>query len=385
MSLAVCPGCGSASLGDEMLLKRQPVILNYRFERTTDARAVPRRDLLLKECRACGLIFNAVLEEAAIPYDQRYENRQTFSPSFVKLLEGTADSLIARHPLSGGVILEVGCGKGDFLRLLCKRAGARGLGYDTSYEANGEGDDGLVRFFRRYVTAADVKERIDLVVCRHVVEHVSAIGEFFQSLHDISIAGGHAPAYVETPTWGWIAETRAFWDVFYEHCNYFPTETLRRLAELAGFVVLDQRLIFGGQYQALELRPRRPNEEAALTAAPEPSLARFERTFDQARRDLEARLREKGANTEAGWAIWGAGAKGVCLANALDALPPSFVVDSNPAKSGMFIPGTDVPVVAPTDDRLLRVPVILIANPNYLDEIRAVLVARGVRAALIVI
>jgi SAM-dependent methyltransferase len=387
MSLSSCPGCDSSALEAELRLERQPVILNYRFASPAEARAVPRRDLHLRECGECGLIFNAALDEAAIPYDQKYENRQTFSPAFLELLEQTADTLGARYGLAGGTVLEVGCGKGDFLRLLCRRAGARGFGYDTSYEARDPHDDRHeedgVRFFRRYVTADDVRGELRLVVCRHVVEHVSAIGGFLRLLRDISRAGGGAPIYVETPAWDWITDTGAFWDVFYEHCNYFPTTTLRRLAELAGLATLDQRLIFGGQYQALELRPLGANERVAITAPPAPSLARFAASFEAARRSLEARLREKGSAS--GWAIWGAGAKGVCLANALEHMSPSFVIDSNPAKQGMFIPGTDVPVIAPSDARVKDVSVILIANGNYLAEIQAVLTTSGILAALLVI
>ena len=40
---------------------------------------------------------------------------------------------------------------------------------------------------------------------------------------------------IETPAWEWIVEHGAFWDVFYEHCNYFTGATLRRLCEHAGF------------------------------------------------------------------------------------------------------------------------------------------------------
>lgn len=43
------------------------------------------------------------------------------------------------------------------------------------------------------------------------------------------------------------------------------------------------------------------------------------------------------------WAIRGAGAKGVTLANHLGDLKPSLVIDSNPGKWGNFIPGTSIP------------------------------------------
>ena len=325
--------------------------------------------MLLRECNDCGLVFNAILDSKAIPYDERYENRQNFSAGFLAMLEQTASTLANRYSLKGGAVLEVGCGKGDFLHLLCERAQCRGLGFDTSCEVVGAQTDRRVTFFQRYVTPEDVTEKINLIVCRHVVEHVPQIGDFFQLLHRLAVAGGGSAVYVETPALEWIVEHHAFWDVFYEHCNYFQTGTLRRLAEKAGFTVLDHRRIFGGQYQALELRTAssdtaRPDEPPQTT----PLLCTFARDLANSVNEVISKLMEAGASN--GWAIWGAGAKGVSIAGALSHMPPLFVVDSNPAKQGTFIPGTNVPVVAPSDTRLGVIPVVLIVNSYYACEIR---------------
>ena len=358
------------------MLAQQPVILNYRFETAEAAKHVARRDMELRECNDCGLVFNAILDAAAIPYDDRYENRQNFSASFIAMLSETANTLSERYNLAGGAVLEVGCGKGDFLTLLCDRANAQGFGYDTSYEEGGSEANERVTFFQRYVTPADVTQKIDLVICRHVVEHVPDIGDFFRLLHAIATAGGGSAVYVETPALEWIVEHNAFWDVFYEHCNYFPTRTLRKLAEQAGFTVLQHRFIFGGQYQALELRPGEIDPAVtALHSQNGPVLRMFAESFVSSCSQVIARLEEAGAAQ--GWAIWGAGAKGVSLANALLTFPPTFVIDSNPSKQGMFLPGTGIPVIAPDDPKVARVPVILVANPNYISEIRATLAKQG--------
>jgi hypothetical protein len=64
--------------------------------------------------------------------------------------------------------------------------------------------------------------------------------------------------------------------------------------------------------------------------------------------------------------------------------PPEFVIDSNPSKQGAVIPGTDVRIKSPEDPAVLAVPVILVANPNYLDEIRSMLMARGFGNTLLI-
>jgi SAM-dependent methyltransferase len=370
----------SESLGCELTLLRRPVILNYRFATPEQARSVPRRDIRLRECRDCGLIYNEIFDSSAFAYDKDYENGQNFSPIFSEMCRQTAYDLAAKHELAGGAVLEVGCGKGAFLKMLCEQYGCRGIGYDTSCEIEGTPNGGRVTFRQRYVTPEDVQERINLVICRHVIEHVPDIHEFLRLLWRLADAGGGSAVYIETPAFEWIVEQKAFWDVFYEHCNYFTTKNLRHLVELAGFEVLDQRLVFDGQYQALELR-RRTDGKVPPPAHPEPLLDGFATAMAGAHRALVDSLVAAGALN--GWAIWGAGAKGVTLVNSMEEMPPAFVIDSNPAKQGMHIPGTGTPVISPRDLRNHQVPVIFVANPNYLPEIRQTLASMGLSPSLL--
>jgi SAM-dependent methyltransferase len=361
-----CPGCSAKKLSPLWLIPQQPAVLNYRFRTPDLSLKVPRGDVSLRQCRACGLIFNATFEPGLIPYDENYENRQCFSPAFQAHLQERAQRLARQLPKRSGRILEVGCGKGDFLRLLCQQTKAVGIGFDTSYEGPETVDGGRVRFEKRYVAARDVKNRFDLIICRHVVEHIGEIGTFLRELHAIAAAAGDPTVVLETPAFEWIAGNDCFWDVFYEHCNYFPRPSLAHLCRLAGFKVEHQSAIFGGQYQWLELRQR--HRSIAPKSAPKfVTLSQFARRAERMVRTLESRLRQHGAAS--GWAIWGAGAKGVALVNRLPQLPPALVVDSNSAKQGGYIPGSRVPIVAPGDPRLNQVAVVLIANPIYAEEI----------------
>ena len=378
----VCPGCGSIRLSGSFSLSRQPVVLNYRFRTAAEARGVARRDIRLAQCRGCGLVFNAVFDPAVVPYDQNYENRQNFSPAFVRYLNRLADSLRERHGLSGGRILEVGCGKGDFLRMLCRNAGATGVGFDTSFEAPEGPEQKGVRFERRYLSPSIVPGEFQLVICRHVVEHVADIGAFLRDLRAIAVAAGDPVVMLETPRWEWIVRNLCLWDISYEHCNYFHSRTLMHLCRLAGFRKVRHRMTFGGQYQVIELRVD-PTVNPPTRAPGIPSggdLRVFSRRAQAHLARLTARFR-RAAGTR-GWAIWGAGAKGVALANQIGGPAPSLVVDSNPAKQGGVLPGTRIPIVSPADPRVPELGLIVIANPNYGAEIRRSLRLADFRGAI---
>jgi len=69
-------------------------------------------------------------------------------------------------------------------------------------------------------------------------------------------------------------------------------------------------------------------------------------------------------------AIWGAGAKGVTLANLTD--PDckliDCVVDLNPKKQGKYIPGTGHPIVDYKELPSRGVKAAVLMNPNYREE-----------------
>jgi SAM-dependent methyltransferase len=377
-----CPGCGGKRLGPALCLPRQPVVLNYRFPTAAAARRVPRRDVTLVQCRDCGLAFNASFDDSVIPYDAGYENRQCFSPAFVGHLNALAARLARRIPAAGSSVLEVGCGKGDFLRMICAQSGASGVGYDTSYE--GPPIEGALTFHHQYVGAGDIDRPFDLILCRHVVEHVGEIGAFFRELASIARAAGDPLVVVETPRFEWIVEGRCLWDVFYEHCNYFPMATLAHLGRLAGFRVVRHSRVFGAQYQLLELKLARTSRRPLpARLGPEARLAPFAKAARRRLDTVERRIADQSGGGR--WAIWGAGAKGVALVNQLQSVHPDCVIDSNAAKQGCVIPGSRVPVVAPADPRVSRLKLILIANPNYAGEISATLKSLGFAGRLLVL
>ncbi|MEA3642374.1 MAG: hypothetical protein VBE63_20880 [Lamprobacter sp.] len=81
------------------------------------------------------------------------------------------------------------------------------------------------------------------MVLRHVLEHLQTPFEFLRQVRDAN--GGAGLIYIEVPCLEWIGQQRAWFDIFYEHVNYFRPSDFRRLF---GEVVAAGHL-FGGQYQ----------------------------------------------------------------------------------------------------------------------------------------
>ena len=92
-----------------------------------------------------GLVYNAAFDPALIVYDAQYQNEQAHSSRFRAHLDSVAEIVIER--LGSENLLEVGCGKGDFLEMLQERGTTIG-GFDPTYE----GDNPAIQ--RRYSALA---------------------------------------------------------------------------------------------------------------------------------------------------------------------------------------------------------------------------------------
>ncbi len=369
-----CPVCGGTAVSE--FLHRDNVVPHQNALMATRraAREVTRGTLSLVVCGACGFIHNQAFDQAIMAYGEDYDNAQTHSPAFRAYVDGLAERLIEDFGMRDCRIVEVGCGDGYFLRKLVEdpARGNLGVGFDPSYRGPDRDAGGRLRFERRFYDADCASVAADLVVCRHVIEHVP---DPIAMLRSVRAALGESPTarvFFETPCVDWIFAGNVIWDLFYEHCSYFTAASLSCAFERAGFQVFAVDRVFGGQYLWLEARP------AEGETAPEPHAGT---TPDRARRmgAGEARLLDRLAaqieplRRNRRTAIWGAGAKGVTLANLLDAEARLFdcIIDINPNKQGCFIAGSGHQILSPRAAAARGVEAALLTNPNYRAEIEA--------------
>src|SRR5690606_34655697 len=93
----------------------------------------PRGDILLGYCPTCGFACNVSFDPSRVRYHPQCEESQSASDTFNSWHERLAGELIERHGLKGRHVVEIGCGKAEFLALLCRRGNNRGTGFDPAY------------------------------------------------------------------------------------------------------------------------------------------------------------------------------------------------------------------------------------------------------------
>jgi 2-polyprenyl-3-methyl-5-hydroxy-6-metoxy-1,4-benzoquinol methylase len=241
-----CPVCDAPRPTPFLHRAAVPVHQNLLYDTAEAARAATRGDLDLRVCNDCGFVFNAAFDPALLDYGPAYENTQNHSPAFDAYTDELVEQLIQGGVRSGRVV-EVGCGKGAFLTKLLSRPECRceGVGFDPSYLGPETALGGRLRFVRAFY-GPETATPADVVLCRHVIEHVPDPVALLRTVR--ATAGDGSWVFFETPCVEWIVRNRVPWDLFYEHCSLFTAHSLGLALTRAGFRVSAVRHVFGGQY-----------------------------------------------------------------------------------------------------------------------------------------
>jgi SAM-dependent methyltransferase len=330
-----------------------PVQQNLFFATANDAIACPTGNLILVQDPLTGIVHNEAFLPALMTYDENYQNEQGYSNVFEQHLYRVIE-IVRRHFVKKS-ILEIGCGKGRFLKLL-RDQGFSVVGIDPAYEGNNQ-----------YVVKEPFSPSLGItgeaIVLRHVLEHIPNPISFLTSIAEAN--GGKGLIYIEVPCLDWIKDHRAWFDLYYEHVNYFRLSDFLRLFGR----ILDSGSFFGGQYLYVIA------DLASLRVNPEEDVNKFHLPsdfFDGIDRAIATIKNQRGRKH----IIWGGGSKGVIFALQLlkrGGVTPDFVVDINPFKQGKYMPVTGLPVLSPEKgvSDTARQDVIFIMNSNYFDEIVA--------------
>jgi SAM-dependent methyltransferase len=384
-----CPNCGAEGMCPFYESRGIPVHSCMMVDSAHAALEFPTRDLRLGFCGQCGFVANVIFDSDVQHYTAGYEEQQSYSPRFRRFQTELIRNLIERYDLRGKDVVEIGCGKGDFLVELCEAGGNRGVGIDPSCDPqrmSGRGGGG-VRFIAELYSQKHADLPCDFLCCRHTLEHIHNTSEFIDNIREV-VGDNDVPVFIEVPDVGRVLREQAFWDIYYEHCSYFSLGSLARVFRANRFDVVELAQDFDDQYLLIVARPTARSTAASL--AQEDDLA-------QVTREVYAFTRKIGERI-AGWraciadlkksgkrvAIWGSGSKCVSFLSTVGvAREIDAVIDINPHRHGKYLAGSGKQVVAPETLRMTPAEAILVMNPVYCDEIRQQLDAMGVQAELI--
>jgi len=383
-----CPNCLGKNIEDFFFVQNAPSKSLITIRDYEEAMSIPRRNISLAFCSDCGFIFNSVFDTRLDHYTHGYEDQQGYSATFNQFISNVSKRVIEKYQVIGKDVVEIGCGKGDFLSLVCELGHNRGIGIDPAFVPGRINPNPNLRFIPEFYSVKHKDLPKDMITCRHTLEHIPSTNKFLATVRKSIPDNKKVTVFFEVPNVVRILDIPAFWDIFYEHCSYFSPGSLARLFRRNHFEVLDLYLEYDKQYLFIEARPTNsksetlhPLEETVghLRTHVDEFVSKVNKHLTFWRRKLIG-YREMNKNI----VIWGGGSKSVGFLSQFDDLQLiKHVVDINPHMQGNYIPGIGIQYISPDSLKEIKPDVILIMNGIYKREIGRMLEERGLAPELI--
>ncbi len=370
-----CPNCESGKLAPFYKVAEIPVHSVMLMTSREEAIKFPKRDLELSYCANCGFIHNAVFDPHIQEYSEKCEETQGFSPTFNRFHEALAKRLIAKHDLYHKTVLEIGCGKGDFISMLCEFGNNKGYGFDPAFVPKRNPDKlGKVEFITDLYSEKYANYKADFICCKMTLEHIPNTLEFMKIVRRAIGGNLNTTIFFQIPEAGRVLKDLGFWDVYYEHCSYFSPESLAYLFKRAGFDVLEVGTEYDDQYLMIEAKP---SEKALSDAEIDMDISEINKYFLHFKENIYPTLDhwkkliqtyvEDGKKA----VLWGGGSKAVSFMTTLGIVDEiKYAVDINPYKHNHYLPGSGQKVISPKDLIEYQPDYVLLMNPIYTEEVR---------------
>jgi SAM-dependent methyltransferase len=345
-----------------------------------------RFPLELVFCESCALLQ---ITESVDP-DQLFGEYAYFSSFSTTMLEHATelvDRLIRDRGLGGdSLAVEIASNDGYLLQHYVQ-AGVPSLGIDPARNvveaATKRGVETICAFFGEELARelAAQGRRASVLHANNVLAHVPDVNGVVAGIAYVLAADG--VAVVETPYVRDLVERTEFDTVYHEHLFYYSLSALDRLFACNGLQIVDvERLdIHGGSLRVFAVRadsaevPRRAvrellDEEQRLGIGQAAYFEDFAARVETLRGELWEVLRGLKMQDHR-IAAYGAAAKGATLLNAfgIGADVLDFVADRSEHKQGLYMPGVQLPIVAPEQLLEAMPDEVLLLAWNFADEI----------------
>ncbi len=357
---ATCRICAHPLLPEPLLVQRRMPAAAQGLPTAERLAGDTGVDLALHQCGGCGLVQ---LPIEPVPYWREVIRAAGISPEMRAFRLDQFGRWIGDHGLAGRKVLEVGCGRGEYLALLGE-AGADAFGIEHAGAAVDACQAAGLRVRQGFIDGPGTHlddGPFDGFAILNFLEHIPSAHLTLRGIA-ANLAPG-ATGLVEVPDFDMILRTRLFAEFIPDHLFYFTRQSLTHLLEGNGFDVLECRSEWHGYVLSATVRKRAPLDLSPLRQAQAGLQAAFDTFLDR---------------FDAGRvAIWGAGHQALALISLLGIAPRiRYVLDSAPFKQGRFTPASHLPIVAPERLDEGEVDAIIVLAASYSDEVARLIAQR---------
>ena len=310
----------------------------------------------LCQCVGCGLVQ---FDCDPVAYCRDVIRAGGFSKTMVELRRYQYKNLIQNYHLEGKRFIEVGCGQGEFLKVLTEfPVEAHGIEHDPHLVelARAQGLDVMEGFTETEDTRFP-GGLYDVFLSFNFLEHQPDPGTMLQAIY--RNLEDDAVGLITVPSFEYIMDHNSYFELIRDHIAYYTFETLTPLLERNGFQVEECEVI------------NRDTLSVIVKKRPQMDTENLLDCYVNLRKEMESYMKYLDA-----WdkkiAMWGASHQGFTLAATTKLGDKAqYIIDSAPFKHGKFAPSSHLPIVPPEYFLDHPVDAIIITAPGYTEEIAA--------------
>ena len=310
----------------------------------------------LCQCMGCGLVQ---FDCEPVDYYRDVIRAGGFSKTMVELRRYQYKHLIDSYHLEGKKFIEVGCGQGEFLKVLSEfPVEVHGIEHDPHLVelARAQGLD-VTEGFTETEDTRFAGGLYDVFLSFNFLEHQPDPGTMLQAIY--RNLEDDAMGLITVPSFEYIMDHNSYYELIRDHLAYYTFETLTTLLERNGFQVEECEVI------------NRDTLSVIVKKRPQMDTENLLECYVNLKREMESYMKYLDA-----WdkkvAIWGASHQGFTLAATTKLGEKArYIIDSAPFKQGKFAPASHLPIVGPDHFHDHPVDAIIITAPGYTDEIAA--------------
>jgi SAM-dependent methyltransferase len=310
--------------------------------------------LEIYQCAHCGIVQHNL---APVPYYREVIRAIAFSKEMGEFRVKQLCNWIKQNHLESKKILEVGCGRGEYINLLNDAGATKVFGIEYAKRSVDVARETGAHIYQGYFDSdLEIPRsfKFDGFTIFSFLEHWPNPNQGLQLIH--ATLSEDAVGLVEVPNFELILKKGLYSEFTTDHIFYFDKKSFAFLLEKNGFEVISIESIWYDYILSAKVR-KRPLFDAANFLTIQEKIKSQLSTF--------INKYNKGAV-----AIWGAGHQAlavIAMANVANQI--KFIIDSAPFKQGKFTPATHLLIVSP--EHLISSPpeAIIVMAAGYSNEV----------------
>ena len=304
-------------------------------------------------CEDCGLVQ---LKNDAVYYYRDVIRAGGYSTTMEGLRKSQYKHFIEFASLEGKKIIEVGCGRGEFLGMLSDFP-VEGYGTEHKKDLVQIAKEAGLRVDEDFPESEDhifKNGPFDAFMSFNFLEHQPHPRTYLKAIYNN--LGDEGYGLITVPSFEYIMEQNSFYEIIPDHIAYYSFESLTHLLNICGFEVLEKETVNRDTISMIVKKRKLPDICGIIS-----------KKTDIATEVVETVKKYAKAGKIA---IWGASHQGFTLcATTGIADYVDCIIDSAPFKQGKYAPASHIPIISPDEARKRKLEAIIIVAPGYTNEI----------------